>query len=283
MNNYFDNLKWLVSSPINSFEEEKNKQMNLVELSNNIIDNSSLKKNSSPKNNSNSLHTTDSDSEYDNIVILPQDNIQTSQSNYEQVYIELVKKEQLIKANFAEYLNSDVQIIKEFAGIMENFVIIKERLKNFESNIKEFELNFKKSNLEYMSYNKSELDLKINLIDEKIEKLSFLMNGTKLLVDDYMSKITHLENSIKENEIHRKEITLRLEIFDKEHQELKNNNYKKYFVIGKNYFVENYFRENYLNWITTSKMYYINWSIIGISIGISIGVGFVVKNFLCKK
>jgi hypothetical protein len=302
MSNYLENLKWFVSNPSptnnptnNDFTGENIKANNFVELPERHDD---AKKDldllisnytSGSGSGSGSGSDIDSDHEYDKIILLDPQNInQTQQSNYSQIYLDLIEKEQLvrqslppdtvdkIKANYTEYLDSDVKIIKDFAGIMENFVHIKEQLKNFESDIKEFKQNIRTSNLAQISGNKLEFDEKINLIDEKIEKLNFIMNQTNNLVDDYMGKITHLENSIKENETHRKEIMLRLENFDKEHKEFKNNNtkflkifsdYQKHLIFSNN--------ESY-NWVN-----YVCLGLIGVGIGFGIKIG--LKSLFSKK
>ena len=300
MSGYLDNLKWLVSSP------NSNKSGVVENKKNEDLDSGS---------DSESPNHSDSDLEYDKITVgLGESNKKNSESNkknsqgkkkqldsdcqqeqkirtqsdYSQIYSDLIKKEQLvresldpdtvdkIKANYTEYLDSEVQIIKDFAGIMENFVHIKEQLKNFELDIKEFEQNIRTSNLAQISENKSELDEKINLIDKKIEELSGLMNGTNGLVNNYIDKITQLENSIKENETHRQEIMSRLEKFDKEHVELKNNSikfltvftdYQKHFALTNN---------NSSNWIN-----YLSWSLF--SVGVGFGIKYLVKNFIGRK
>ena len=278
MSNYLENLKWLVPSPIsNKSDKIENKKNDVLGLESELDSESSTH--------------SDSDAEYDKITVgfsksdknsQVKSQIQTK-SDYSQIYSDLMEKEQLvresldpntvdrIKANYTEYLDSDVKIIKDFAGIMENFVHIKEQLRNFESDIKEFEQNIRTSNLAQISENKSELDEKINQIDEKIERLSNLMTMTNGLVDDYIDKITQLENSIKENETHRQEIMLRLENFDKEHIELKNNNIK-FFSIFNDY-------QKHFAFVNPNLNNWINYSSLGL---IGIGLAFCIKFGLDK-
>lgn len=303
MSNYFENLKWLVSSPNNNLNVVQIKQNNSIESfeSPNNQDNINMGKKTFsgsesksivvPELDSELVEHSDSDHEYDKIVI-PQSpkksNYDTKQQSYTQIYLDLLEKEKLvmqnldpdtvdkIKENYFEYLDSDVQIIKDFACVMENFFHIKERLKNFESDIKEFEQNIRTSNLAKISENKLELDEKISLIDEKIESIGLLMSGTKLLVDNYIDKITQLENSIKENETHRQEIISRLENFDKEHKELKKTNtrFQNIFADYQKRFVITNFNPN--DWIN-----YLSWGLM--SIGIGYGIKFFFKNLISRK
>jgi Rad3-related DNA helicase len=295
MTTYINNLKWIIPSlyePIKNSEENftiEQKESNSDKFN---LDKSNLDKlnqiNIQTDNfdESHSSNGSESGSDYDYDKIISTDlcfsqelkNNQTLKNNhtlksiqedYNKIHIELVKKEQLvrnrvnsdtvekIKENYTEFINDDVQIIREFATVMETFEHIKEKLKDFETEIKEFEEDIKKNNMN-QDENKLELDNKINKIDLRLENTVQLMNQIKSNGDEFIKKIIHLENLIQSHDEHRKEILLKLEKFDKEHNEMKKTNLQmlNIFKDSKQYFT-----------LTNSNYGYIKY--IGICLGIS--------------
>lgn len=223
--------------------------------------------------------------ESNNKVDINYQTIKSVQEDYNKIYTDLLKKEQLvrkrvnsdtvekIKANYSDYINDDIQIIKDFAIIMETFEHIKDRLKVFETDIKDFEEGIKKNTIN-QDENKQELDNKINNIDSKLENTIDLMNQIKSNGDKFIEKIIHLENLIKTHEEHRNEIMKRLEKFDQEHNEMKNNNLQ----------VLNFFRDYQKYWLyfsSKSKENLFN-NQIGY-IGIGLGIGLLCYNFVKKN
>jgi hypothetical protein len=253
MNSYLDNFKWFVPN---------------TTTNNQMITQGGFEK--KPNNESNSDYESNSDSENEyhkididskNIIININNhkslgNLDTSQ-NYEKIYSELLEKEQIvrerlnsdtvekIKENYTEYIDSDIQIIKEFALIMDSFVHIKEKLVSFEKNIKDFENHIQISKTTQHE-NNSELENKINRIDSKLNETLNMWEEINSTSEKMINKIVNLENAIKENDIHREEFIKRFEKFDKEHNEIKKNNiqmlnifsdYQRFFVFSN---FENY-------------------------------------------
>jgi hypothetical protein len=257
MASYFENFKWILFG--------KTETPNKICLNNNInvtyLDSDS---------------DSDSDSEYHKIDVKGQNILKTNLINkndlfpythasakddYEKIYKELLDKEQSvikhvgvdtfekIKQNYTEYINDDVQIIKEFASVMKTFDNIKTKLENFEFDIKKnivnqdenkFEINENKFEI---NENKFEIDEKINLIDSKLNDTIKMINKINFDSDEFIKKIINLENLIKNHDDRRYKIILKLEKFNKEYNEMKNNNFniykdiKKYFMfLNTNYF-----------------------------------------------
>ena len=104
MSNYFENIKWLVSSPNNNLTivklSENQNNIDIKEKYNN------LESNSNSESETDSVSHEDSDHEYDKIAVLqsPEKNNKAQQLRYEQIYLDLVEKEQLVRQN----LNPDM-------------------------------------------------------------------------------------------------------------------------------------------------------------------------------
>ncbi len=280
MTSYFDNIKWIMSS-----QKEINTDINTCT---NTETNLSLIQD-------NKEVESDSDYEYDKIGEKEIKNLNqlktlspTNKGDYEKIYTELVEKEQIvrnrldsdtvekIKANYTEYMDSDVQIIKDFALIMETFVHIKDKLIQFETNIKEFENDMDKNKLVQFE-NKSELDAKFTHIESKIENAIELMNKINSNSGEFMEKIIQLENSIKDHDTHREQILSRLEKFDKDHNEIKNNNLKilSVFTNYQKYFMFSYSNSNNINYTRYLKYFGMG---IGICSSLIFGYKYLKKN-----
>lgn len=234
MTTYLDNLKWIVSGKI------KKEPLKILDESFEI----------NSTNGSGFGFESDSDHEYDKIVIDKQIETNNPKENYDKIYKELVDTEKLIrkrvnsdtiekiKENYVEYINDDVQIIKEFALIMETFDNIKTKLKNFE-----LEMNYFESGIKKFTTNKNddnlEINNKFNQIDNRLENTVEMINKIKFNYDDFMVKIIHLENLIKIHDEHRNEILLKLDNFNKEHNDMKNNNLKALKILkdSQQYFI----------------------------------------------
>jgi len=226
MASYLDNLKWIVSGKkeTDSFEQTQYKKDNNLDKTYSLADSESDSDSEYQKITPNKLTTTDE------LLFLAM-----AKENYEKTYKELVDKEQLvrkrvnsdtfekIKQNYTEYINDDVQIIKEFALVMETFENIKIKLKNFEFDIGNFESGIKKY-IEEHDENRIEINNKINQIDMKLDNTIGIINKIKFDSDEFIKKIINLENLIKTHDERRNEILLKLEKFNKEHDEMKNNN-----------------------------------------------------------
>jgi hypothetical protein len=223
---------------------------------------------------------SDSESEYDKIFIEKQSKlidvnndissklsdpkeITNLNDQYKKIYGELIDTDKLvrkhvsvdfntvekIKENCYEYIGGDVQIIKEFALVMETFENIKIKIKNFESDIGD----------------RLEIDNKMNQINLKLENTIETINKIKFDTDEYMRKIIHLENLIKIYDEHRNEILSRLEKFNKEHVEIKKNNFQ--ILNSQQYFL--FAKSNYLDYL----------KYLGIGLGICSCVIFGLKIF----
>lgn len=282
MSIYLENFKWIISG---QKEESLNNKIN--------IQTDNLEEH-------NSVNNSESDSDYDYDKIISKDitnshdftsnvnhvnqTLKSIQEDYNKIHKNLIQKERLvrnrvnsdtvekIKENYSEFINDDIQIIKDFAIIMETFEHIKDKLKDFETGIKEFEEDIKKNTIN-QDENKQELDNKINHIDLRLENTIKLMDQIKSNGDEFIKKIIHLENLIKTHDEHREQILLRLEKFDKDHKEIKNINLR----------VLNFFHD-YQNYWTFSRyninnLFYSNnyFRYIGLSIGICSAVIFGYK------
>lgn len=292
MTSYLDNLKWIMSGQTGY---NQNQNLNPIQINQINKINKINEINEINLNNINNIKTencdemysingSESESEYHKIVSkdvstnheiknIYNQTFNDIKQDYDKIHIELVKKEQLvrnrvnsdtverIKENYTDYINDDVQIIKDFAIIMETFEHITEKIKKFEFGIKDFEQDIKK-NISSQDENKLELDNKINQIDSRLENTIELMKQIKSNGDEFIKKIIHLENLIKSHDDHREIILSRLEKFDKEHNEIKNHNLK----------ILNFFSNCNQFWLFSrshSNLYYNNYfKFIGFGIGI---------------
>jgi len=278
MTSYLDNIKWIMSGQkesnsniISQFNIQTNNFDELYSLNGSECDSEDYHKIISKD-----LCVSPEQKNKPNLTFKTESTLKSIQEDYNKIHNNLIEKERLvrsrvnsdtvekIKANYTEYINDDIQIIKDFALIMETFEHIKDKLKDFETDIKDFEIDIKK-NIICQDENKQELDNKINHIDLRLENTIELMNQIKLNGDEFIKKIIHLENLIKTHDEHRDEILLRLEKFDKDHKEIKNNNLQ----------VLNFFKD-YQNYWTFSRsndnnLFYSNnyFKYIGLGIGIS--------------
>ena len=251
MANYFNNLKWVISghdAPICTNEINKNENQNQNQNQNqHTLTNTNTNTELDNANNIGFVSESeseseleldeysDADSEHEYHKIKP--DINSAKENYNEIYSYLLEQEQLvrekldpdtvekIKENYIEYMNSDVQIIKDFAIVMDTFVHIKEKLISLENNIKEFSDDINKTKTIHYE-NISELDNKFNQIDTELIHTIKMVTGIKKQTDEFMDKIVHLENSIKQHDVHREEFCLKLEGFTNEHFEMKKNNIK---------------------------------------------------------
>lgn len=261
MSSYLDNLKWIVTSKKESEIQEQILNKNTNSDENYLMaDSESDSESEYHKINSNYMPNTN-DSLFYNL----------AKDNYEKTYKELLDKEQLvrkrvnsdtfekIKQNYTEYINDDVQIIKEFALVMETFENINIKLKNFVFEIGNFESGIKKYIGEH-DVNKLEINNKINQIDKKLDNTIGMINKIKFDSDKFIKKLINLENLIKTHDEHRNEILLRLDKFNKEHDEMKNNNLQ----------VLNFFKDTHQYFMFSSLNLNSNYlKYIGISLGIS--------------
>lgn len=185
----------------------------------------------------------------DNLIFNP------SYDAYNKLYSEMVEQEQIvrerlnsdtlekIKANCEEYIDSDIQIIRDFANVMNTFTHIKEKLHEFELNINQFESDMSASKLIQCSTN-TELDTKLVGIENKLSGVIDMVDKINSNSNEFMNKIIHLENLIKTHETNREQILLKLEKYDIFQKEIKENklnrlfgyqnyyNYLKYFGCG---------------------------------------------------
>jgi len=288
-------LKWIVSDKTETPKKE-------ISLDNNKTDNIDKTYKINKTDNTDetySIPESDSDSEYHKIdnkkqtssemgIPIPKGDdlllYANAKDKYDKTYKELVDKEKLvikrvgsdtfekIKENYTEYINDDVQIIKEFALVMETFDNIKTRLKNFESDIGNFESGIRKY-IVNQDENKVEIDNKINQIDSKLDNTVGMIEKMKSDSDDFIKKIINLENLIKIHDEHRSEILFRLEKFNKEHDEMKTNNLQVLNIFKD---VQQYFMFSNTNYGSNYLKY------VGISLGICscliLSYNFVKKN-----
>ena len=209
--------------------------------------NNKLPSETNHKSDSNEFeHLDDSDCDHDYDKIKKDSIYHNKQSNFEldkandtyhSIYNEMVEKEQIvrerldsdlidkIKENCSEFIDSDVQIIKDFATIMKSFTDIKSKLKEFETNIRNFESDMNVNKLN-QTESKSEISTKLKIIESDLEKVFAKVNNFDMVGYDFMEKLVCLENSIKSHEIQRNEILNQMEKFHKEQREIKENNLK---------------------------------------------------------
>lgn len=151
----------------------------------------------------------------------PEPNIEDVVSQYNTIHLEMIKKEVLvrkildtdtidkIKSNYANYINDDIKIIKDFAMIMETFSHIQNKLSEFECGIKEFETDIKTKTLN-IDTNNLEFENKIQQIDIKLNNTTKIIEEIKFNNNIVMEKIIKLENTINSNDIKGHELLAEL-------------------------------------------------------------------------
>lgn len=216
MDKYFDNLKWIILGQTEI--ETKNLDNNLIKTETGLEFDS----------------TYDSESEFENVhsidkqlkinmekINIEKINMEEIKKEYGKIKMELIKKEQLvrdrldsdtiehIKSNCIEYVNDEIKIIKDFALVMESFNHIKNKLIEFESGMKEFESDIKIKTIN-QDLSNTELDNRINMIDEKLNNTIGMIEQINLTSNELMEKIVKLENIINTHSVQREELLTKL-------------------------------------------------------------------------
>jgi hypothetical protein len=125
------------------------------------------------------------------------------------------KTNDTIISEYSQCISDDNQVTNEIIALMKSFEMMKTKIVNFENNIKEFEKNIESKN--HVTINNE----KIKDIETKLENTIILINNINFGSEEFLIRILHLENSIKENELHRKEFISKFEKFNKEYNEIK--------------------------------------------------------------
>jgi hypothetical protein len=175
-----------------------------------------------------------------------------------------------ILSEYSKCIDDDNQITNEIMTLVKSFEGIKTKINNFENDIKEFVgtkgSTWKTSESEEKNIeNKNNFIDKIKDIENKLENTIILINNINFGAEDFLTRILHLENSIKENELHRKEFINKFEKFTKEHDEIK----QKQIVVNDIILKNNNFFGNICSYATC-----------GI---ITFGIAFVISKFYAKK
>lgn len=242
---------------------------------------SNVKNNDNNNNNDDNaieLSSSNTDKKYSTNI---QTEFEMANDDFNKIYAEMIDKEQIIrerlnsktieqiKENYAEYIDNDIQIIKDFAVIMETFSHIKDKLKEFENNIK----NFGSVSIIASETISDSSCTELNIIKTDLEKVINKVNMVDSTSCDFMNKLVHLENLIKSHETQRELILLKLEKINKEHKEIKDSNLKILNMFSNHNFIPtNSYLNGYENYFK-----YIGYG-IGLYLCVIVGYKYLGKN-----